>query len=339
MQSDARSYDVALSFAGEDRAYVAQVAARLQSAGIRVFYDEYEKVSLWGKDLYVHLRDVYQNAAEYTVMFISQYYAQKLWANHERQSAQARAFIESREYILPARFDDTIIPGLTSTIGYIDLRVTDPGELTSIIVRKIREVDPPAQRWSNPSDAFIMHAAKLGTPKLEFTVNRRRRIKELIDALPENSPEHDYFSSDPTLHRAFPSGDFNCWGIPSGAIPSFDQTDIGDLVLFMGQIREGAAIHQIGIVKVKCPLHCYDASRILWPEAAAGDSYPLLFFFDTEAGSRLWSDFVADIGRPRFNPRGWYRRIPRECFANFGGPSGYLRFLRDECGFRPQAAP
>jgi hypothetical protein len=336
---ETQSYDVALSFAGEDRAYVAQVAAKLQGAGVRVFYDEYEKVSLWGKDLYVHLHDVYHNAAEYTVMFISEHYARKLWTNHERQSAQARAFVENREYILPARFDDTTIPGLTSTVGYVDLRGVGPGELAGMIVRKVRGIEPTPQRWSNPKDAFIMHAATQGTPKLGYTVTRRRRIKELIDALPEGSLEHDYFANDPTLHRAFPGGDFNCWGVSSGAKTSFDQTDIGDLVLFIGRITAGAMIHQIGIVKAKCPVHCFTASRILWPGAPEGRLYPLLFFFDTEVGSRRWDDFLVDIGCPTFDPRGWYRRIKAERFSAHGGPAGYLRFLREECGFKQLDPP
>jgi hypothetical protein len=40
-------YDVALSFAGENRAYVEKVAASLKDHGIRIFYDDYEKVTLW----------------------------------------------------------------------------------------------------------------------------------------------------------------------------------------------------------------------------------------------------------------------------------------------------
>jgi len=36
-------YDVALSFAGEDRAYVEKVAKYLKEKSIRVFYDKYEK--------------------------------------------------------------------------------------------------------------------------------------------------------------------------------------------------------------------------------------------------------------------------------------------------------
>jgi hypothetical protein len=114
-------YDVALSFAGEQRSEVVRVAECLKDAGVSVFYDDYEKSTLWGKNLYDHLSDVYQNKARYCVIFASKEYAEKAWTNHERQSAQARALQrKDAEYILPVRFDSTEIPGLLPTIGYLD---------------------------------------------------------------------------------------------------------------------------------------------------------------------------------------------------------------------------
>ena len=130
-------YDIALSFAGEDREYVEQVANYLRRAGVAVFYDKYEQVDLWGKDLYEHLSDVYRNKARFTVMFVSRYYAEKLWTRHERKNAQARAFRESTEYILPVRFDDTEVPGLPETVGYLDLRSMSPSELAEAICAKL----------------------------------------------------------------------------------------------------------------------------------------------------------------------------------------------------------
>jgi hypothetical protein len=116
---------------------VEKVAAILLRSGVRVFYDKYEKVELWGKDLYEHLDYVYGKAARYCVLFISSDYAAKLWTNHERKSAQARAFKENREYLLPARFDDTEIPGLRSTVGYVGLKGTKPTELAKMIHEKL----------------------------------------------------------------------------------------------------------------------------------------------------------------------------------------------------------
>lgn len=132
-----RKYDIALSFAGQDRDYVDRVANLLRERGVKVFYDLFEEAELWGKNLYEHLSEVYQERAHYTVIFISSSYAKKLWSNHERKAAQARAFQESQEYILPARFDDTDIPGILSTVGYISLKDRPPEELVSIITNKL----------------------------------------------------------------------------------------------------------------------------------------------------------------------------------------------------------
>lgn len=137
MKNDSTIFDVALSFAGEDRQYVERVASILRDMGLRVFYDKYEAITLWGKDLYVHLREIYHKRSKYTVIFISRHYASKLWTNHERESAQARAFSEHREYILPARFDNTEIPGVLPTIGYVDLMEISPEELAEMIKQKV----------------------------------------------------------------------------------------------------------------------------------------------------------------------------------------------------------
>jgi hypothetical protein len=131
------NFEVALSFAGEDRSYVEAVASHLKGRGVRVFYDAYEKVDLWGKDLYAHLTEVYGDKSRYVVMFISRHYADKVWPNHERRSAQARALVEKGEYLLPARFDDTPIPGLLPTVAYISLAGLAPSEFGRLIEQKI----------------------------------------------------------------------------------------------------------------------------------------------------------------------------------------------------------
>lgn len=141
MDKQNTQFDVALSFAGEDRDYVEKVASVLKAMGIRVFYDKYETVSLWGKDLYVHLREVYFQHSKYTVIFLSEHYKEKLWTNHERESAQARAFTENREYVLPARFDDTQIPGILPTTGYVSLSDYSPEQFAELIKQKVGPVN------------------------------------------------------------------------------------------------------------------------------------------------------------------------------------------------------
>jgi TIR domain len=131
-------YDVALSFAGEDREYLERVATLLMEAGVRVFYDRFETAKLWGSNLADHLAEVYGKRSRFVVLFISKHYPLKAWPTHERQNAQARAIREQKVVLLPARFDDTEVPGLPSTTGFVDLRELPPEGLVTLILEKLR---------------------------------------------------------------------------------------------------------------------------------------------------------------------------------------------------------
>lgn len=132
-----KNYDIAISFAGEDRAIAEEIAEKLSNLGKRVFYDKFEQANLWGKDLYTYFSEIYGDRAKYCLMVVSKNYAEKHWTNLERKAAQAKAFRENQEYILPLRIDDTEIPGVLSTTGYIDIRKTDINEIINLIMEKI----------------------------------------------------------------------------------------------------------------------------------------------------------------------------------------------------------
>jgi len=131
------SYDVVFSFAGEDRQYVKQVAAYVRTKDVRIFYDEYEQAHLWGKDLAEHFDLVYRRSGQFCVMFISEDYVKKMWTRHERRSALSRALKEEAEYILPARFDDTDVPGILPTVHYISLADKSPAKFGKFILKKL----------------------------------------------------------------------------------------------------------------------------------------------------------------------------------------------------------
>lgn len=158
-------YDVALSFAGENRPYVKEVADCLIARGVRVFYDEYEETTLWGKDLSEHLDSIYREKAKYCVMFISKEYASKAWTTHERRSAFVRALQDRGGYILPARFDDTSIDGLHSTIGFIDLTAKTPEQLALLLVKKVALASQDGDRGQNGIEGA---SARLGQKAIEF---------------------------------------------------------------------------------------------------------------------------------------------------------------------------
>jgi hypothetical protein len=130
-------YDVALSFAGEDRPIAQKLAYLLRERGIRVFYDEFEKAHLWGTNLYDYLTDLYRDRARYCIIFVSEHYERKAWTKVERQAAQARAFLQEKEYILPIQLNDIKLTGMPETVGYIDMRETRLEEIAELIIKKL----------------------------------------------------------------------------------------------------------------------------------------------------------------------------------------------------------
>jgi tetratricopeptide (TPR) repeat protein len=135
-------YQVAFSFAGEDREYVEAVAnILLNEKGIDVFYDLDKQLELWGSNLLQELTNIYENESKYVVIFISQKYLEKDWTKFELEAAKRGALKYGRPYILPARFDGTDILqiGLGDNIdlGYIDLRGMTYNDFAQYVIRKL----------------------------------------------------------------------------------------------------------------------------------------------------------------------------------------------------------
>jgi hypothetical protein len=135
--ADTLEFDIALSFAGEDRSRAEKLATLLKAQGVRVFYDEFFRSTLWGKNLYQHLQEIYKEKARYCIVFVSEAYLKKSWTKHELEQAQARSFDQDREYILPLRLDDTVLPGVNVTVGYIDLRQTPVEQVAHLTLEKL----------------------------------------------------------------------------------------------------------------------------------------------------------------------------------------------------------
>lgn len=133
------SFDVAITVAGPDREHARALAKRLEAAGVAVFYDEFFPGDLWGRNLSDTFDEIFRKKSRFCVMFISRAYAAREWTNHERQSALARALKErGKAYVLPVRVDDTELPGLPSTIGYLSLRELGIDAIARLLINKVR---------------------------------------------------------------------------------------------------------------------------------------------------------------------------------------------------------
>lgn len=155
-------YQVALSFAGEERDYVETVARYLHARSIAVFYDGFETVELWGHSGAEAFDDAFARQSAYVVMFISAAYVSKAWPRHERRSALSRMIQEQREHILPVRFDDSDVPGLPADTIHLSARDYTPAQLAGMIARKLgiqpfvgkaSQVPPP--RMTSPTGEVV----------------------------------------------------------------------------------------------------------------------------------------------------------------------------------------
>ncbi|HKP97538.1 MAG TPA: TIR domain-containing protein [Fibrobacteria bacterium] len=132
--TDARfDYDVALSFAGPDRESAERLAEALQRLGVAVFYDQFDQATLWGKNLHSYLTELYHLRSKFCVVFLSASYGRKGWTRVELEAALAREFKEGCDYILPIRLDDTDIPGILPTRGYMDWRQNSVESIVELI--------------------------------------------------------------------------------------------------------------------------------------------------------------------------------------------------------------
>jgi hypothetical protein len=133
-------YDIAFSFASEERPYVNEIYKILKDEyNLRVFYDEDREIKAknWGGDLGEILQRVYEKESRYCVIFISKDYKEKVWTIHEKRSALARAIKQKGDYLLPARFDDTEIEGIPSTTSYIRISDMTPQDFSEFILVRL----------------------------------------------------------------------------------------------------------------------------------------------------------------------------------------------------------
>ena len=133
-------WDVALSFAGAQRDYVGQVAQALKARGVRCFYDADEQVRLWGTHLAEELPRIYARESAAVVVFVSADYAGQPWTRLERRAAFSQAVIEAGVYVLPARFDDSELPGLLPDVVAVDLRRYAPEQFAALVVVKLADL-------------------------------------------------------------------------------------------------------------------------------------------------------------------------------------------------------
>jgi serine/threonine protein kinase len=134
----AHQWDVAISFAGPDRAIAKRLATLLKDAGLRVFYDMDHQASILGADLLGVLEEVYSEQSRYCILLVSEHYSKSTWAWLESRHALIRALAQRTPYVLPIRLDDAELKGLPKSIVHLDVRDRSIEEIAGTLIQTIR---------------------------------------------------------------------------------------------------------------------------------------------------------------------------------------------------------
>jgi hypothetical protein len=130
-------YDLAISFAGEQRDLASYLARRLDASGYSVFFDEFRQAELWGNDLSITLSEVYSRESRFCLILLSNDYLVKPWTNHERQSAISQFISRRNDYILCLKIDDIDLPGLPTTVGHLSLHQVGLEDVYRLTLQKL----------------------------------------------------------------------------------------------------------------------------------------------------------------------------------------------------------
>src|SRR6185295_4602531 len=135
-----RRFRIALSFPGEHRPFVEQVAEHLSAAvgRDRVLYDKYYEAEFARPDLDTYLQGLYHDDSELIAVFLCAAYRDKEWCGLEWRALRDLIKRRQASSVMPLRFDDTEIPGLFSTDGYLWIGHRSPEDIANRILDRWR---------------------------------------------------------------------------------------------------------------------------------------------------------------------------------------------------------
>lgn len=167
-------YDLAFSFAGEDRNYVESVKAECDKLGLSVYYDKDRRIDQWGKSIIGEQRKVYSGyKTKHFVPFISEHYFSKPTPTDEFRSALMES-TKRGQYILPIKLDDSevSIEYLHRDTQYLKKDDYTPGQLAGALKYIVSSGKEPAK------DVDKLLGDELDLPAPKITPRAYSKFKE-----------------------------------------------------------------------------------------------------------------------------------------------------------------
>ena len=106
-------FDVAISFAGENRELARYIAQRLKDLDVEAYFDEDYEVKYLGKKLSAEFPRVFGSGSRFVLCILDKNHEQKIWPTFERDVFLPR--VEKSE-VIPVYLDDTKFVGISSDL-------------------------------------------------------------------------------------------------------------------------------------------------------------------------------------------------------------------------------
>jgi hypothetical protein len=162
-----KPYDLAVSFAGEQRDYVSRTVDACKALGLNVFYDKDKNNDWWGGNFIREQRTVYSSQTRFFVPFLSAEYLAKPIPMDEFSAAMMTAVKRGDGYILPVLIGDVLVPAdlLPPHTHYLRAGDYTPDELARQLAQKVgaarRSGTPPTELGP-----VVEHALQLRLPRV-----------------------------------------------------------------------------------------------------------------------------------------------------------------------------
>ncbi len=114
-------YDVAISFAGENRDLARTFAEKIELFDASVFFDELYEPNLLGRALTKQFTNIFNEESRFVLCLLDKHHLEKIWPTFERETFRTRV---SEEAVIPVYLDSTIFLGIPVDLYGFDMKTT-----------------------------------------------------------------------------------------------------------------------------------------------------------------------------------------------------------------------
>jgi len=159
-----RRFRVALSFPGEHRARVENIATALAAhlGRNQILYDRWHAPEFNRPNLDVYLTTLYHDHSDLIAVFLCQEYNAKEWCGLEWRACRDVLKHKQDARLMFFRLDDADIPGLYSIDGYQDIRQMSDAEIAAAILQRLGEPGAPPVPRAFTAKLPIVHPTLIG---------------------------------------------------------------------------------------------------------------------------------------------------------------------------------